>query len=157
MNLGQWTVSPWLGRLADRLGNRRVMFVSQLLVAAGLLFFAVATPSQWWWLVGAWVLWIAYAGLNVCLPNLMLKLSPHEANASYIAAFEATRGLCFAASAILGGVMLDSFKDWTLSLSDTLWLSFFPCLFVFGWIMRSLGATLLLWVIEPTTERTNEH
>ena len=47
MNLGQWTVSPWLGRLADRLGNRPVMFVCQLLVAAGLLFFAAATPAHW--------------------------------------------------------------------------------------------------------------
>jgi len=28
-----------------------------------------------WWFAGAWVLWIAYAGLNLCLPNLMLKLS----------------------------------------------------------------------------------
>jgi MFS family permease len=152
MNLGQWAVSPWLGRMADRLGNRRVMFVSQLIVAAGLLFFALATPSQWWWLVGAWTLWIAYAGLNVCLPNLMLKLAPREANASYIAAFQAASGLCFAASAILGGILLDSYKGWTLPLGKTLCLSFFPCLFIFGWLMRSLGAILLLWVIEPTTE-----
>ena len=113
MNLGQWPVSPWIGRLADRLGNRPVMFVSQLLVAAGLLFFAVATPVQWWWLIGAWVLWIAYAGMNVCLPNLMLKLAPRKSNASYIAAFEAASGLCFAASAILGGVILDPCNDWT--------------------------------------------
>ena len=75
MNLGQWGVSPWLGRLADRWGNRPVMFVSQLLVAAGMLFFAVATPEHWEWIIGAWVLWIAYAGLNLCLPNLMLKLA----------------------------------------------------------------------------------
>jgi len=68
MRIGQWGVSPWIGRLADRLGNRPVMIVSQLLVAAGLLFFALATPQHWAWLIGAWVLWVAYAGLNVCLP-----------------------------------------------------------------------------------------
>ena len=28
---------------------------------------------------------VAYAGLNVCLPNLMLKLSPDESNTLYIA------------------------------------------------------------------------
>jgi MFS family permease len=156
MNLGQWTVSPWVGRLADRLGNRPVMFASQLLVAVGLLFFAVATPSQWWWLIGAWVLWIAYAGINVCLPNLMLKLAPHGTNASYIAAFYAASGLCFAASAILGGVILDYHKTWSGFPLGGLWLSFFPCLFIFGWIARSLGALLLLWIIEPTvSERGN--
>ncbi len=151
--LGQWVVSPWVGRLADRLGNRRVMFVSELLVAAGLLFFAVATPRQWWWLIGASILWIAYAGMNVCLPNLMLKLAPRESNASYIAAFETTRGLCFAASAILGGVVLDYHRTWTGLVLGGLSLSFFPCLFVFGWIVRSLGALLVLWVVEPTERR----
>ena len=78
MRFGQLSISPWVGGLADRLGNRPVMMVSQLLVAAGLLFFAAATPEHWTWFVGAWVLWIAYAGLNVCLPNLMLKLSPER-------------------------------------------------------------------------------
>jgi MFS family permease len=151
MNLGQWAVSPWAGRLADRLGNRPVMVVSQLLVAAGLLFFAAATPSQWWWLIGAWVLWIAYAGLNVCLPNLMLKLAPREANASYVAAFQAASGLCFAASAILGGVILDCQKTWTGFTLGGWWFSFFPCVFILGWIARSVGALLLLRIVEPAT------
>lgn len=152
-NFGQWTVSPWLGRLADRLGNRPVMFVCQLLVAAGLLFFAAATPSQWWWLVGAWTLWIAYAGLNIGLPNLTLKLAPRETNASYIAAFEAIRGICYAASAIAGGAILDAGKDWTYHITETRCLLFFPCLFIVGWLMRSLGALIVLWIVEPKPEQ----
>ena len=67
------------------------------------------------WLIGAWVLWIAYAGLNVCLPNLMLKLAPPQANASYVAAFHAVTGLCYAANTILGGVLVDHYKTWTSS------------------------------------------
>ena len=59
MRLGQWGISPWVGALADRLGNRPVMIVSQLLVAAGLLFLAAATPAHWMWFTGAWVLWVA--------------------------------------------------------------------------------------------------
>ena len=114
MRLGQLTVSPRLGALADRLGNRPVMIVSQLLVAAGLLFFAAATPTHWAWFIGAWVLWIAYAGLNVCLPNLMLKLSPERSNAPYIAAFYAVTGLCYAASTIVGGALVDQCGTWTL-------------------------------------------
>ena len=125
--------------------------VRQLLVAAGLLCFVDATPSHWWWLIGAWVLWIAYAGINVCLPNLMLKLAPRETNASYIAAFQAASGLCFAASAILGGLILDHSGKWTGFLVGGLSLSFFPCVFIFGWIARSLGAFVLLCVVEPAT------
>jgi MFS family permease len=147
-SLGQWAVSPWLGRLADRLGNRPVMIVCQLLASAGLIFYAIATPAQWWWLAGASTLWIAYAGLNLCLPNLTLRLAPREANAAYIAAFDAVRGLCYAASTILGGLLVHSFSAWSATLVGVS-LSFFPCLFVGGWVVRSLGALLLLWVVEP--------
>ena len=153
MRLGQWGVSPWIGQLADRLGNRPVMIVSQLLVAAGLLCFALATPVAWAWYLGAWVLWIAYAGLNVCLPNLMLKLSPERSNAPYIATFYALTGLCYAASTIVGGALVDQCRTWAFPLGDGRWLSFFPCLFLFGWIARSLGVLWLWWIIEPTAER----
>jgi MFS family permease len=152
MRLGQWGVSPWLGRLADRLGNRPVMIVSQLLVAAGLLFFALATPHHWVWLIGAWTLWVAYAGLNVCLPNLMLKLSPERSNGPYIAAFYTVTGLCYAASAVIGGMLVDHYGVGRFPFGGDHWISFFPGLFLFGWAMRSLGALLLLPVIETKAE-----
>ena len=74
----------------------------------GLIFRAsrAATPQRWLWFTGAWVLWIAYAGLNVCLPNLMLKLSPERSNAPYIATFYAVTGLCYAASTVVGGLLV---------------------------------------------------
>jgi MFS family permease len=154
MRFGQLGISPWLGSLADRLGNRPVMIVSQLLVAAGLLFFAIATPEHWALFIGAWILWIAYAGLNVCLPNLMLKLSPERDNASYIAVFYAVTGLCYAASTIVGGMLVDKYSGWDVSLPGGLTLSFFTTLFIFGWLARSLGAVLLLLVIEPVRHST---
>ena len=146
---------PWVGGLADRLGNRPVMMVSQLLVAVGLLFFAAATPEHWAWFVGAWVLWIAYAGLNVCLPNLLLKLSPERSNTPYIAAFYAVTGLCYAASTIVGGALVDQCGKWAFPLGGGRWLGFFPYLFLFGWAARSLGSLVLLLVIEPMTKRDN--
>jgi MFS family permease len=150
MRLGQSAVSPALGALADRFGNRPVMIGSQLLVAAGLLCFPAATRDQWGWFAGAWVLWIAYAGLNVCLPNLMLKLSPGESNTPYIAAFYAVTGLCYAASTIVGGALLDRYHAASMTIyRGGMTLDFYQCIFVFGWAARSLGALLLLWVIEP--------
>ncbi len=146
--LGQWAASPRLGALADRRGNRPVMIACQLLAAAGLLPLAAATPAHWQWLFGAWALWIAYAGLNVCLPNWMLKLSPRESNTSYIAAFYAAGGLCYAVAAILGGAMVDCCRTWMIPLGGGRELPFFVSLFVFGWIARSLGALILAFVQE---------
>jgi MFS family permease len=151
MRLGQWVVSPWLGRLADRVGNRPVMIVSQLLVGAGLLCFAPATPRHWGWLIVGWTLWVAYAGLNVCLPNLMLRLSPERANGPYIAAFDGVRGLCYAASTVLGGLLVDRYGAEGMRVAGV-WLGFFPSLFLMGGLMRSLGAALLLLVIEARAE-----
>jgi MFS family permease len=148
MNLGQCGVSPWLGRMADRRGNRPVMFACQWLVAAGMLFYAVATPAQWWWIVGAWIFWIAYAGLNVCLPNLTLKLASPGAAASYTAAFQAAGGFCYAVGSIFGGALVDRFSS-----GSHAWLLFFPCLFLFGWFARSAVAMLIPWIVEPAKQK----
>ncbi len=110
MRLGQLAVSPWLGRIADRWGNKRLMAASLPLVALGPLFFCAAVPRQPWWIVGAWAVWIAYAGINVGQPNLMLKLAPRESSAAYVAAFHAVTGLMVAGSTIAGGCLIDRFS-----------------------------------------------
>lgn len=148
MGCGQLTVSPWLGRLADRVGNRPVMFGCLLLVSQGPLFYFFASPEQWWWIVFAWVVWIAYAGLNVCLPNLMLKLSPGGSNTPYIAAYYAVTGLCYAVNVILGGVLSDRYGDSTWAFFGSVTLDYYQCIFLLGWVARSLGLLALLLVIE---------
>lgn len=154
MRCGQLSVSPYAGKLADRVGNRPVMMGSLLLVASGPLFFLLATPQQWWWFVGAWVVWIAYAGLNVCLPNLMLKLSAAESNTPYIATYYAVTGLCYAASTIAGGALLDWFQSEQFGLfGGAVVLDFYQYSFLFGWITRSLGVLVLLLVIEDRGRR----
>jgi MFS family permease len=150
MRLGQISISPWLGRLADRFGNRRVMLAVVPLIASGTLFYAAASPRQPAWAVGAWVAWIAFAGINICQPNLMLKLAPAEARSAYVAAFYALTGLCVAASTIAGGLLFDYLRDRTFSLlGGRLLLDCYQALFLFGWITRTLGVVILLWVIEP--------
>jgi MFS family permease len=69
MRLGQIGVSPSLGRAADRFGNKPMMLFCLLITAQGPLFYLFAAPESWWWFVGAWIAWIAYAGLNIGLPN----------------------------------------------------------------------------------------
>jgi len=149
MRLGQFSIGPSVGRLADRLGNRPVLMASLLLVAQGPLFYLLATPGQPWWIAAAWLVWIAYAGLNVALPNLMLALAPRESNLPYIATYYAVTGLCYAASTIAGGALHDHFGRTAIILPGGSTWDYFTCLFLFGWITRMLGAVVLLAVVEP--------
>ncbi|MBN1591203.1 MAG: hypothetical protein JW888_16945 [Pirellulales bacterium] len=158
MRLGQWALSPTAGRLADRLGNRPVLLASLLMVAQGPLCYFLAVPGRGWWIAVAWVVWIAYAGLNVALPNLMLTLSPEESNTPHIAVYFTVSGLCCAASTIAGGAIHDHFRDAAFVLPGGIVGGYFACLFLFGWIMRMLGAVVLLTVVEPrfTTKSTKK-
>lgn len=105
---GQSAVSPAVGRLIDRIGNRPVLVVSQLLVATGPLFFLLATAETKWILAAAYFVWIAYAGLNVGLPKLMLDLAPAARNAPYISLYYALGGLFNGLGIVTGGVLLDT-------------------------------------------------
>jgi hypothetical protein len=136
--LGQLAISPRIGAWCDRLGNRRVLAVSQLVAAGGLLFYAAATPAQPWWLAGAWVAWIAFAGLNVGLPNLMLRLAPRESSAPAIAMYFAATSLAFGVSTVLGGWVFDRWGKTP---------GFFATAFVMGWLVRSAGVAWL-WFVE---------
>ncbi len=153
MRLGQLTISPWVGGVADRLGNRPVIMLSLLMVATGPLFYFLATPDQPWWLAGAWVAWIAWVGLNVCLPNLMLKLSPGESNTPYIATYFAVTGLCHALSTVLGGVLFDHCRNWTFTYFGSVALDYYQSIFLFGWLTRSLAVLVLLLVVEGSGRR----
>jgi MFS family permease len=147
MRLGQLAVSPWLGRIADRWGNKRLMAASLPLVALGPLFFCAAVQRQPWWIVGAWLVWIAYAGINVGQPNLMLKLAPRQSSAAYVAAFHAVTGLMVAASTIAGGCLIDHFAGRHFRLLAGYWsLDVFQVSFLLGAAARLLGL-LLLWPI----------
>ena len=157
MRCGQLTVSPWFGRMADRFGNRGVMIATLPLVASGPLFYFLAGPERPWWIAGAWVVWIFYAGLNVALPNLMLKLSPRESGTAYIASYFAVTGLCFAVSTIVGGLLFDLLGNRPLVLSEGGFvLDFYHYSFLFGWITRTLGVVLLLFIIEDNLPRPGD-
>ncbi len=119
MRLGQSAISPMLGRVADRGRSTAMMMTSQAIVASSTLFFYAATPETWAWFAGAHLAWIAYAGLNVGLPRLMLNLAP-GGSANHVAAYFATTGVVFAAGSLVGG-------HWFEKLAEAPeWLSAIP-------------------------------
>jgi predicted MFS family arabinose efflux permease len=156
MRSGQFVIAPWVGRLVDRYGNRPVLVVSQLITATGPLFFLAATPERPWFVAGAFVVWIAYAGTNVGLDNIKLKLAPSHNNAPYLALYHALSDLANGVAIVGGGVLLDSLLDASAEAGSSGAIRLYGRLFLIAWIGRTLMAALLAGLIEPGARRVRE-
>lgn len=156
MRVGQTLLTAWLGPLSDRRGNRPILIACQLVVASGMLFYALASPAAPHWLWGAWFVWIAFAGHNLCQNNLLLKLVPPHRNTFPIAAQQALSAVGFAFSALAGGWLLDQLRASAASDSAPLSLrGVYALLFLGGWLIRSLVAGLLWPIDERATIRSD--
>jgi MFS family permease len=152
--VGQLAVSPGLGRWADRIGNRPVLMACLPVIASSMLFFCVASPARWYWIIGVWLAWIAYAGVNVCQPNLMLKLAPAASRPAYVAAYQTASGLCVATAMIAGGVVFDLLRQRfgyapIPLFGEAIAIDIFQAVFLFGFITRTMSVLVLLLVREP--------
>jgi hypothetical protein len=150
MRLGQSSVSPTLGRVADRGVSVPMMMVSQAIVATGTLFFYVATPAAAWWFAGAYLAWIAYAGLNVGLPRLMLNLSPEVGSASHVAAFFSVTGVVYAVGSLVGGHYFEQLAvapSWMTSLPGV--DDRYDLFFLGSAALRIVGVFWLARIAEP--------
>ncbi|HEX4142241.1 MAG TPA: MFS transporter [Pirellulales bacterium] len=148
MRLGQMGLTPWVGRFSDRYGNRPTILLCQGLVAFGPLFYLVATPAHPAWIAGAFVVWSAFAGLNVCLPNLTFRLAPAGQIAEYTAIYFGLSGLAYGISTLASGRFLDLFRHHLFAFGS--WqLDVFALLFGAGWILRLLGLIFVARLREP--------
>ncbi len=169
MQLGQMGYAAWIGPMSDRFGNRPVLILSQIFLALAPLFFLSASPEHPWIVAGAWVMWSAYAGLNICLPNLSLKLGGNANAASYIATYFGVTSVFYAASTVIGGYLFDELKnDSAIQLVMQLGGPF-AFFFWIAWLLRSTAVFWLFAIPEPgartwreilfrrkRTEQTNE-
>ena len=144
MRAGQLAIAPWAGRLVDRFGNRPIMIVSQLIVSSGLIFFLVATPERPWLIGGAFLVWSAYAGLNVGLDNIKLKLAPADNNAPFVAIYHATGDFANGIATVIGGCIYDY-----IVTEKTAATWFYTQIFLIGLVGRMLAVPLLARLIEP--------
>ncbi len=151
MRAGQMAIAPTMGRWCDAIGSRPVMIASQLVVATGPLFLFMATRARWWWLVGAYVVWIAYAGLNVGLDNLKLKLAPADNNIPYLTAYYTVSDFIFGTSVLVAGWIFDRLEDRGVEI-----LTIYAGTFLLGWLGRTLVAGLLAPIEEPGAWRVRD-
>lgn len=138
----QSVVMPWVGKVIDRRGNVPVLVVSQLLVAVGMVFFLIATPAARWWVAGAYLFWVAYAGVNVAMPNLVLTLA-RRSYASYAAAWFAWTQLAYAAATLAGGLLVDwASQHWSVHNWLGLSINHYAAIFLLGFLLRAVAALL---------------
>jgi MFS family permease len=146
---GQTAISARVGKLIDRLGNRPVMMVSQLMVASAMVFYLTTTRDTWWWIFGASTMFIAYAGLNVGIPNLVLQLSPPAQRNAYVASYYAWAGLAYSLGSLAGGALFDYAASRKLAWYFGEWrLDHFALFFLAGLVLRSALVVLIYAVPE---------
>ena len=146
----QSLIMPGCGRALDRWGGVPVLTVCQILVALALVFYLLASPSHWWWVIGAYVLWVAYAGINTAMPKLMLSFSTPEHHAAYSAAWFATLHMAYGITIILGGLLFDFSKDVAAKMFPPEWqMDHFKVIFALGLILRISAAFWAARIREP--------
>jgi MFS family permease len=146
--IGQILLASWVGRFSDRFGNRPTLIICQTLVAFGPFCYLMATPDQPWWLLGTLVLYSAIIGLDICLPNLVLKLSRDDNYAGYTANYFALSGLAFGTGALAGRMILDTF-DYDTFYVNNMRLDIYGYLFYIAMITRLLSVLLIYGIDEP--------
>lgn len=142
---GQAVIAPWCGALVDRFGSKRVMFIAQLIVATGPLFFWLASPERWWVVIGAYLVWIAYAGLNIGLDNIKLEIASAENNLPYLAVYHAISDLANAVAVLGSGFWFDQLRNGGASV-----LPLYALFFIVGWIGRTLSVVFIARLIEKS-------
>lgn len=160
MRLGQIGISAWTGPFADRYGCRPALILAQLLVAAGPLLYFFAQPGETAaYLIGAaYLLWTAYAVLNVCQPTLLLKLAPEGHASRAIALVFAATSVAYAAGTVLGGAWFDWLRAHLAGgypLAGRR-LDHFDVQFLCGWVTRTAAVVWLVALAEPGAWRWRE-
>jgi MFS family permease len=150
MQLCQMTISPAVGALSDRFGNKPVLLLGVVGAASGPLFWLMAGPETWWIIYGAYLAWGAWAAVNICGQNLMLKLAPEGNNATHIAVYQGLTGLCAGVSGVLGGYVFDWLAQPELQeiLART-GLTHYELLFLVSWLGRTSAILWIFPIVEP--------
>jgi hypothetical protein len=110
-----------------------------------------------WILLGAWVLWSFYAGHNICLPNLALKLASVQEKSPYVAAHEAVASMFHGLITLVGGFLFDWLNDGEAPGRFGLAaISPYTAIFGLALLLRLLAVPLAMAIHEPGTWKWRE-
>jgi hypothetical protein len=133
--------------------------IAGVLLAGGvaMLFWLLATPTEWWWVFGAYAMWGFWPLVNIPGRNLVLKFSPPSDNTTQLALFKNVGGLIAGLSGLAGGLLLAEWKplEFPIPGSD-LRLNAYQILFLISLVGRVTSVVWLLLVKEEPHESNSE-
>jgi MFS family permease len=112
---------------------------------------AFTTPSSYALLVAAHLLGFFAAGLGLGANNILLKLSPKENNAVYLAAFSSLSAVAAALGPVAGGLLMKLFHNFSLDLHLVV-LDDVKVVFLAAFVLRLLSLLSFFAVREPKAE-----
>lgn len=112
-NLTYSLSSPWLGKLSDEIGRKKLMISGLLVFALVYLGFGFATESWHFWIL--FLVYGLYMGATEGIGKaLAIDLSPTNLKATSIGILGTTTGLCTIVASSFAGLIWDHFgASWT--------------------------------------------
>jgi len=137
------------GKISDRVKNKAVIQLASWVVVFLPLAWAIVRPGS---LVIPILLHAVgggfWAGINLCMNNLLLRISPEENRTMFLSAYNITGGLGAAAGPILAGLAIKSGSNLTLQFFSWTVLPL-QVIFVTSTLFRLLSLQLFKYVHEP--------
>ena len=133
---------PFVGRMQDRYGNRKVLVISAFLTALLPWGWLLSTPT---FLLPVWLLSIFagafWPGITQGLMNILMERAPAEGRGAYVATYGTITGAGTCLAGVLGGVVASALGTLVRPLGPLL-LDHYAVLFV----ATSIGRAAIAWV-----------
>ncbi len=137
------------GKISDRVKNKAVIQLASWVAVFLPLAWAIVRPGSllmpiFLHIVGGGF----WAGVNLCMNNLLLRISPQENRTMFLSAYNITGGLGAAAGPILAGLAIKSGSNLTLQFFSWTVLPL-QVIFMTSTLFRLLSLQLFKYVHEP--------
>ncbi|MFQ6009854.1 MAG: MFS transporter [Candidatus Aenigmatarchaeota archaeon] len=123
---------PYWGRMADRYGDRTMIYIcSTMAIALPLLWIFVSGPSE---IILIMIFdGFVWAGLELTCFNYLIEVIPHSHKPIYIGNYKMFVGFSLITAPLLGGFL----AEW-LATQSFLWLTGLPLLFLLAFVLRAV-------------------
>ena len=135
-----------IGRVYDRIGDKKLVTISTISTAIVPVIFMFITKETFWLLIPAQIIaGISWAGTEIGITNMLFGLSERKHRALQMAGYQILISIASIAGPILGGLLADNV---------TIMLTGIPLIFAISTILRLFAGTLFTRLAEPRKEST---